>query len=379
MRAREWTHGAWRALTVLAAVAVLALLATGGGRRGVAGQGEGEATPEAEAGRTSYAQVIAQGLAAFDPGVVYVWRVREVSPPLEEEAGPGETLAYSFLWQRAGTTIVRSEDTLRRVRLELGEAFYQSLGLVFTRFRIGDTPSRAWIIEIVPADSDPTQLEGEVVFTSQEMNTVPAGTWDLELVRNVLGPGEAAVVAGHTGPALVLPTFGTIEAFSAAGEPTTLEVGAGQLSVGSLALRNPGDEPASYLVAMIGDRVLEPGETPEPETTGAAPDGTPAATAAPPADADTDGDGVTDADETAAGTAADNPDSDDDGVLDGEEAGFGCDPLSADTDEDQLPDGDEVDFETDCQVIDSDGDGYVDGEEVFSHSTDPNDPESFPQ
>jgi hypothetical protein len=28
---------------------------------------------------------------------------------------------------------------------------------------------------------------------------------------------------------------------------------------------------------------------------------------------------------------------------------------------------------------DSDGDGYVDGEEVFLYSTDPNDPESFPQ
>ena len=139
-----------RALAVLAAILAIALVAVGGVSRGAARQ-----TSQTEGtDRTAFAQVIAQGLAAFDADVTYVWRVREVSPPLEEEAGSAEALAYSFVWQRTGVTIVRNDDTLRRARLEQGEAYYQSLGLLYTRYRIGDSPSRAWIIEIVPADSD---------------------------------------------------------------------------------------------------------------------------------------------------------------------------------------------------------------------------------
>jgi hypothetical protein len=375
MREGARTHGAPRALLVLAVVAALALLGTGGGvRQGIARQDEPETTT-----RSPYAQVIAQGLAAFDEDVAYVWRVREISPPLEEEAGPGEAIAFSFVWQRAGITIVRNEDTLRRARLEPGEAYYQSAGLIYTYFRIGETPSRAWIIEIVPADSDASELGGEVVYTSQEMNSVPAGTWDLELVRNVLLPSEEADVPAHTGPALILPTFGDLETVNEGGAASTLGVGDGQLTVSPLVLRNPGEDPVTYLVALIGDRVLEPGETPEPEATAEVPDGSPEATPLPGPRDDNDEDGLTNEEEAELGLDENNPDSDGDGLTDGEEVeDFDCDPTLPDTDDDGLDDADEVDFETDCTLQDSDGDGYVDGEEVFQHNTDPNDPESFP-
>lgn len=62
-----------------------------------------------------------------------------------------------------------------------------------------------------------------------------------------------------------------------------------------------------------------------------------------PQDGDTDGDGLTDAEEQAMGTDQTNPDTDGDGLSDREEFRvFGTDPLNPDTD----------------------GDGYLDGEEI---------------
>lgn len=372
---RRWPRGP----VAVAAILALLVLAAGSGRPGLATARQEEA-PDTD--RSPYAQVIAQGLAFFDSDVTWVWRVREVEPPLEESAGSAAAIAYSFLWQRTGVTIVRNEETVRRARMEPGEAYYLSAGLTYTRYAVGDGTSQAWIIEIVPADSDASELEGEVIFTSQEMNTVPAGTWDLELIRNVLAPGEEADVPPHEGPALILPTFGTIQTVNQGGQAVDIEVGSGQLVLDSGVIRNPGDGVATYLIALIGDQVLDLGETPEPEedeeAPAATPDGSPVADAESGPDDDPDGDGLTNAEEEALGTDPNNPDTDGDGLLDGEEAEFGCDPLLADTDDDGLNDGDEVALETDCTLIDSDGDGYVDGEEVGIYFTDPNDPDSNP-
>ena len=58
---------------------------------------------------------------------------------------------------------------------------------------------------------------------------------------------------------------------------------------------------------------------------------------------DTDGDGINDDDETAAGTDPDDDDSDDDGLLDGQESELGTDPLNSDSDGDGYSDRVEVD------------------------------------
>lgn len=65
----------------------------------------------------------------------------------------------------------------------------------------------------------------------------------------------------------------------------------------------------------------------------------------PTAEADSDGDGLTDGEEVGFGTSTTNPDSDGDGLFDGEEIRiYATNPLS----------------------FDSDGDGYGDGEEIRS-------------
>lgn len=90
---------------------------------------------------------------------------------------------------------------------------------------------------------------------------------------------------------------------------------------------------------------------------------------------DTDGDGLTDAQELELGTDPNNPDTDGDGLTDGDEVNtYNTDPLSADTDGDGLTDGEEVNsYNTDPNNPDTDGDGLSDGDEVNKYNTDPND------
>ncbi len=89
---------------------------------------------------------------------------------------------------------------------------------------------------------------------------------------------------------------------------------------------------------------------------------------------DTDGDGLTDAEERDLGTDPNNPDTDGDGLTDAEEVDeYDTDPLEADTDGDGLSDGDEVNsHNTDPLKEDTDGDGLTDGAEVNEHRTNPN-------
>jgi hypothetical protein len=95
------------------------------------------------------------------------------------------------------------------------------------------------------------------------------------------------------------------------------------------------------------------------------------------ATADSDGDGLFDADET--GVYGTNPalyDTDGDGTGDGEEVYYGSDPRTAggssgtagiDSDGDGLYDADETSvYGTSASVFDSDGDGVGDGQEVYN-------------
>jgi hypothetical protein len=91
---------------------------------------------------------------------------------------------------------------------------------------------------------------------------------------------------------------------------------------------------------------------------------------APPV-SDTDGDGLTDADELLRGTNPMNPDTDGDGLNDGAEValagGASCpSPLVADSDDDGLTDGAEVNFvgTSPCNG-DTDGDGILDGVDPY--------------
>lgn len=89
---------------------------------------------------------------------------------------------------------------------------------------------------------------------------------------------------------------------------------------------------------------------------------------------DTDGDGLTDGEETALGTDPDDADSDDDGLSDGDEVNtYITDPNDSDSDDDSLSDYNEVaNYGTDPSDTDTDNDGLTDELEV-AYGMDPND------
>jgi outer membrane protein OmpA-like peptidoglycan-associated protein len=91
---------------------------------------------------------------------------------------------------------------------------------------------------------------------------------------------------------------------------------------------------------------------------------------------DSDGDGLTDAEEAALGTDPYDPDTDKDRLSDGDEVKkYHTNPLDPDTDVDSLKDGEEVyDFKTDPLNRDTDGGGVADGHEVKEDRTDPLNP-----
>jgi hypothetical protein len=385
-----------------------------------------------------HVHTVAQGL--IDVNGPLVWRVREVGL---SATGAPESGATSFTLQRTGAAIIRNELTSRRTRLEPGEAYFMPSGDPFLRYAVGSDPSMIWVIELLPpeAAAPGAATTGTVLFTSDAINDYPRGTFDVELQRGILLPGEVSELPPHTGPALMMVTSGRVQATTDGGQPAPISAGSGHLVTGALTLRNGDTQPAAFAVAALGDPVdgAEQPAAAQTTQTGAVPTpvpGQPVPTVLlPPVDAaptvvaptavpeqvvaptpvpttapvvssesgDIDGDGLSDVDEAAYGTDPLNRDYDADGLLDGQEVYvYGTDPLNNDTDGDGLLDGEEVNqygtsstssdadgeglvdddelfvYGTSADAFDTDGDGSGDGEEVLTYGTNPLDPASHP-
>ncbi|MGH2532973.1 MAG: hypothetical protein ACRDJW_11805 [Thermomicrobiales bacterium] len=365
-RTKRLTHhrghgGAWRliALILAAGVSLLPLAMVAQEGTPVAGT----PVPTLEGDSVPAGQVIAHGLAILPEGEA-VWRVREVAP-----AGPGaaeaETGDFSLVLQIDGVTVIRNDVTLKRARLEPGEAYFLAAGDPYTRWADGVPPSTSWIIDLVAPDD-----AGDALFVSDPAEDWPGGARDIELLRNIFRPGQVASLPGHSGPALIVVTSGSVEVVGEGVDQQILEVGGGVLAPGELQFRNAGDGFATYVAVLIGQPVLEQseaaardaadaeeadGEEDEPaEEEPAEPEATPTPDMSP--EGDPDGDGLTNAQEEEFGTDPLNPDSDGDGLRDGREIELGTDPLNPDTD----------------------GDGFSDGDEALIFGTDPLDPDDTP-
>lgn len=94
---------------------------------------------------------------------------------------------------------------------------------------------------------------------------------------------------------------------------------------------------------------------------------------------DPDQDGLKNAEERDAGTDPTHPDTDGDGLSDAQEVRSGnSDPNLADTDKDGASDFDEAITGTNPRNPDTDKDGWLDSAEIRA-GTDPNDPSSMPR
>lgn len=146
--------------------------------------------------------VLAQGLVYLNGGSV-IWQVREVTLSGSDTV----TGNARVILQRSGTSIIRTDLTGKRVRLEPGEAFFAAAGDGYTTTPEGNEPSTLWIFEV----SNSNQVGEGAFYLSPDVTGYGEGTYDFEFTRYVLREGETADFPGGTGPSLLVVVSGTAE------------------------------------------------------------------------------------------------------------------------------------------------------------------------
>lgn len=307
----------------------------------------GAAAPGAAPPASGHAQVIAQGVADFRAGSHH-WRL--VSHDVETAAVVVDAASPGFLVAAVpapGAGLVRIHDAEGD---GLGWALADGEGV----FRPAGSPSvidplsGALVHEIAIDEGD-----GDDAFEPGE------GLRDLDLLRDVLAPGESLTVRSDVS-ALLFVTDGV--ATAADGSP--FPAGTTRAVVGETTVRNDGATPVVVVAAIVGAPVSdqpaagsagEPGDEPSPTTPSTSPPSTAPPTTIDPT-LDTDGDGLTDVEELTI---------------------YGTDPTTYDTDGDTVSDYLEAkDGNSDPFNPDTDGDGYDDSEQFDGY--DPRDPNSHP-
>lgn len=207
------------------------------------------ATP-AESGATvsDHSEVIAQGVIDFPAGQ-FVW-----TPGQEQVDQTGTQVdpqGSQFILADTGSLIVSSGDG-RRALLAPGEAVFDPRSLPATLNAVGESAGYWGIVLLGGSfEADPTVIEPG------------AGARDVNLVRDVLAPGESLLLPSSL-PEFVLTTTGAVTT----ADGLTVDAGASTAVVGGTALTNEGTEPASVVVIVIGEVV---GATPETPATTASP------------------------------------------------------------------------------------------------------------
>lgn len=207
--------------------------------------------------------VVSQGLA-FLPGGQAVWQVREITLSDEQT----ETGGAAHVLQRDGETIVRNDVTAKRTLLEPGEGFFRAGDDPYT-FAAQGGDSTLWMFELVAEDA----VADDAFYKSPLIDQYDEGTYDAELIRFEVEPGDEFELPEHTGPALLMVTNGEIDIEDENGL-YLLSDGLGQLFAGTATVSNSGSEAASFVFATFGASVGEGSDT---ATSGNDADGTPVA------------------------------------------------------------------------------------------------------
>ncbi len=317
--------------------------------------------------------ILAQGLVFWEGGEA-VWRVRQIS--VAPDAVSEANIYYGFIVQREGVTIARNDVTNKRARLEAGEAYFFSSTDAYTFSGLGEADSIAWLIELTPPDAAVDDEKGGDVAYESDPVELDAATFDAELGRNVLLPDATGLVFAGNGPTLLLGSTGTATADPGDGTSIDLAPAAGLTVTNDANVQNTSADPAVYLTAALRDEIVDtaaasPSDDSGTPTAAVEGDATPGIGDIIPGGGTDAGAGVPDID------GDDGTDTDGDGLTDAQEEAVGSDPGVIDTDADGVDDFTEVsEFGTDPAVVDTDGDGVVDGDEVYIYGTDPLSPDT---
>ena len=216
---------------------------------------------------SGHAQVIAQGVTAMPDEAA--WRVvfHSIDPGGAAElsaGGPG------FILVDTGGVIV--EEGTRSTLLAPAEAAFHA-SPTSRLIPIGERPTGVFALDLVPPDAVANAGDGIPVFASDPFSA-PDGTRDIDLVRDLLEPGESTTVIGNEAPVLVLVTLGAVRAEATDGSAASLRVGEATTFSGDVVLTAEGQVPSTVIAAVIGREAPvaavagTPGATPVPVSVG---------------------------------------------------------------------------------------------------------------
>ena len=196
---------------------------------------------------------LAHGLAYYD-GDDLVWQVQEIEVPVIDDAA-SETGEAVVIVQREGQSIVRNEVTGRRALLDPGEAFFLAAGDAYT-VMAEDDGAVIWKFSLV----DPDEVAGDAFYESPVLTDVSEDTYDFQLVRYALQPGDTADLPNNSGAGMVMPGSGEVQV-DHGGELSLLGLdgshGQGQLLRQPTSITNDSDEPVVVFYPMLGDTVSD--------------------------------------------------------------------------------------------------------------------------
>ena len=216
---------------------------------------------------SGHAEVIAQGVATLSNEAA--WRVvfHSIDPEGAAElsaGGPG------FILVDTGGVVVSEGE--RSALLAPAEAAFHA-SPASRLIPIGERPAGVFALDLVTPDAVNDAGDGIPVFAGDPF-PAPSGTRDIDLVRDLLGPGESTTVIGNESPVLVLVTLGAVRAEATDGSAASLRVGEAATFSGDVVLTAEGQVPSTVIAAVVGREApgavlaATPGATPVPASTG---------------------------------------------------------------------------------------------------------------
>jgi hypothetical protein len=216
---------------------------------------------------SGHAQVIAQGVSALPDEAA--WRVvfHSIDPGAVAElsaGGPG------FILVDTGGVAV--EEDGRSALLAPAEAAFHA-SPTSRLIPVGERPTGVFAIDLVPPEVVDDAGDGIPVYAGDPF-PAPSQTRDIDLVRDLLEPGESTTVIGNESPVLVLVTLGAVRAEATDGSAASLRVGEAATFSGDVVLTAEGQVPSTVIVAVIGREApgaavaATPGATPVPASVG---------------------------------------------------------------------------------------------------------------
>ncbi|MDQ3694035.1 MAG: hypothetical protein M3464_10445 [Chloroflexota bacterium] len=212
--------------------------------------------PNAPSPATGQAQVVAHGVSPL-PGRTLAWRiVHDTAEPREQAVAEERALGFALADHQA--ILVSDQQFGSQQRLAAGEASFVAGGTLQQRASLTNEPAPYFRLALVAAEQA-TEAGGDRLVFAGDAWTAPAGEqFDLDLIRNVVAPNEAASIPAANGLTAVLATDGTIEVEAGADLPVRLEAGQAANFTGELAIYGVGLEPATYVAAVVGPEVPAP-------------------------------------------------------------------------------------------------------------------------